>query len=79
MYLLPSVVHHAKVITSSTLLPASTNCTGAPGSTGLCVHAGQGSLPPHVADVAGHIRPHEVVLRWGLKLKNPVGTGSGIS
>ena len=34
------------VIISSTLVPASTNCTGAPGSTGLWAHPGQRSLPP---------------------------------
>ena len=43
------------VSSCSSLDPASTIYTGAPGSTGLCVHTGQGSLPPHVATSAGPI------------------------
>ena len=42
---------------------------------GLCVHTGEGSLPPCVANLAGPIRPQLVGLVWGLRLKNPVGSG----
>ena len=41
----------------------------------LGVHAGQGSLPPRAAIVAGPIWPHLVGHCGGLRLKNPVGTG----
>ena len=59
----------------SSLDPTSAGRIGCPGSTGLGVHAGQGSPPPRVAIVAGPIWPHLVGRCGGLRLKNQVGTG----
>ena len=59
----------------SALDPTSAGHFSCPGSTGLGVHAGQGSLPPSAAIVAGPIWPHLVGPCGGLRLKNPVGTG----
>ena len=59
----------------SSLDPTSAGHFSCPGSTGLGVHAGQGSLPPRAAVVAGPIWPHLVGRCGGLRLKNPVGTG----
>ena len=59
----------------SSLDPTSAGHFSCPGSTGLGVHAGQGSLPPRAATVAGPIWPHLVGHCGGLRLKNPVGTG----
>ena len=58
----------------SSLDPTSAGHFSCPGSTGLG-HAGQGSLPPRAAIVAGVIWPHLVGRCGGLRLKNPVGTG----
>ena len=46
-------------------------------STGLCAHAGQRSLPPRAALVAGPTRPHQVGLRWVLRFKKPSGYRGG--
>ena len=59
----------------SSLDPTSAGHFSCPGFSGLGVHAGQGSLPPRAAIVAGPIWPHLVGRCGGLRLKNPVGTG----
>ena len=49
-----------RVISSSIPDPVTSRCTSLLDSTGLCVHAGQWSLPPRAALVAGPTRPHQV-------------------
>ena len=61
----------------SSLDPTSAGQVSCPGSTGLGVHAGQGSLPPRAANVAGPIWPHVVGRCGGLRLKNPTPRGGG--
>ena len=46
------------LFSSSSLVPVSARCIRFLGSTGLCVHPGQRSLPSRGAAVAGPIRPH---------------------
>ena len=46
------------LFSSSFLVPVSARCIRFLGSTGLCVHPGQWSLPSRGAAVAGPIRPH---------------------
>ena len=46
------------LFSSSFLAPVSARCIRFLGSTGLCVHPGQWSLPSRGAAVAGPIRPH---------------------
>ena len=46
------------LFSSSYLVPVSARCIRFLGSTGLCVHPGQRSLPSRGAAVAGPIRPH---------------------
>ena len=46
------------LFSSSSLVPVSARCIRFLGSTGLCVHPGQWSLPSRGAAVAGPIRPH---------------------
>ena len=60
-------VHHGastvRLLTQGSALdPALASPTGILSSTGLCVHPGQGSLPPCVAFAAGPFRPHQVGL-----------------
>ena len=59
----------------STMDPTPAGHISCPGSIGLGVHAGQGSLPPRAAIVAGPIWPHLVGRCGGLRLKSLVGTG----
>ena len=63
------------LIPSSAIVPVSACCTGALGSTGLCVFLGRGSFPARAAWIAGPTRPHQLVLQRVLRLKSPVATG----
>ena len=70
--LLPIMPMYGASTVQFVIAPASANCTGALGSTELCAHLGEGSLPPlQLATVAGPIQPHRVGLGRGLGLKTP--------
>ena len=73
---LSSQVSVRRVISCPIPEPVISRCTSLLGSTGLCVHAGQWSLPPRAALVAGPTRPHQVGHSRVLRFRNPVGTGA---
>ena len=58
------------MITLSTLVPACADCTGAPGSTGVCILV-TGHSVPRIADVAGPNRPNPLARGRGGTIRTP--------